>query len=58
MHTYFGVLDSKAPLDLYDPVLTELLSFMVSNTSTPGNPLDSIKPTITVAANALDHPHS
>jgi len=55
MHVYFGVLDHKAPLNIiYDPELTVPFAFLTSNATAAGNPLDSLKPTRVVPANALD----
>jgi hypothetical protein len=54
MHVYFGVLDHKAPLNIYDPELTVPFAFSTSNATAAGNPLDSLKPTRVVPANALD----
>jgi len=54
MHVYFGVLDHKAPLNIYDPELTVPFAFSTSNATATGNPLDSLKPTRVVPANALD----
>jgi hypothetical protein len=45
MNLYFGVLDTRTPLDLYDPSLT---NDFVRNTGTvqqSKNPLDALTPT-------------
>lgn len=54
MHAYFGVLDAKASLSLYDPVLTMPFAFTPASTTSQENPLDHLKPTSVLPAVALD----
>jgi hypothetical protein len=53
MHLYFGLLDAKKPLDIYDPSLTIILT-ETSNAMNDANPLDRLQPTSQVPTIELD----
>jgi hypothetical protein len=52
MHVYFGVLDEKTKLPLYDPSLT--FNQRQINNEQQQNPLDRLQPTSVTEANLLD----
>jgi hypothetical protein len=54
MHMYFGVLDDSTPLQLYDPALTSQNYYQCQPVPADVNPLDKLKPTGVLPANALD----
>lgn len=54
MHMYFGVLDESTPLQLYDPALTSQNYYQCQPVPADVNPLDKLKPTGVLPANALD----
>jgi hypothetical protein len=53
MHLYFGVLDTRTPLDLYDPSLTITLK-QNPPTETTRNPLDRLPRTGQVLPKDMD----
>jgi hypothetical protein len=54
MHFYLGLLDTKKPVDIYDPPLTIFLKG-TSNSMNDANPLDRLQPTSQVPMIELDH---
>jgi hypothetical protein len=54
MHVYFGLLDSRTPLDIYDPSPCNALE---GNEINESNPLDKLLPTRKVVPEEL-HPET
>ncbi len=51
---YFGVLDDRAPLNIYDPGLTINLSDSIKLEANKCNPIDRLKPKSVLVAAELD----
>lgn len=51
--SFFGVLDEKTPLNIYDPGFTVNLGENTTEDK-PSNPLDNLKPTTVIPASELD----
>jgi hypothetical protein len=53
MHAYYGVLDAKLSLNIYDQVFTISFSFMPATATAHENPLNNLKPTTVTPTIAL-----